>query len=159
MITLDNQTKAVIIAALVVLAAVPKPSMETIKGWFAKLKPSGTGKFSFKSLIIPAVSIFFLLSSETPGPTPGPNPTPAVVTDRLDKCADDYRDLLSEVWKSYATEGPSMKDDDARLQWLNNAQQAAYTAAYDAYITDAKATAAKPADATSLSQKLKDRKF
>ena len=159
MIALDNNTKAIIIAALVVLAAVPKPSMETIKGWIAKLKPSGTGNFGFKSLIIPAISIYFLLSSEAPGPPPGPDPAPVVVTDRLDKCADDYRDLLSEIWKSYATEGPSMKDDDARLQWLNNAQQAAYTAAYDAYITDAKAVAAKPADATSLSQKLKDRKF
>ncbi len=159
MITLDNNTKAIIVAVLVVLAAVPKPSMETIKGWLAKLKPSGTSKFSFKSLIIPAVSIFFLLSSETPAPGPTPNPVPVVEKDRLDKCADDYRDLLSEIWKDYVTAHPELKDDEARLAWLNNRQQAAYTAAYDAYIVDAKATATNPANAAVLSQKLKDRKF
>lgn len=158
MIHMDNQTKAIIITSLVVLAAVPKPSMETIKGWLAKLKPSGTGTFSFKSLIIPAISIFFLLTSETPT-GPAPVPVPAVEKDRLDKCADDYRELLSEIWKDYVTAHPELKDDEARLSWLNNRQQAAYTAAYDAYIADAKATAAKPADAASLSQKLKDRKF
>jgi hypothetical protein len=159
MITLDNQTKAIIIAVLVGLAAVPKPSLETIKGWLAKLKPAGTGTFSFKSLIIPAVSIFFLLSSETPPPTPGPDPVPVVEKDRLDKCSDDYRELLSEIWKDYVTAHPELKDDEARLSWLNNRQQAAYTAAFDAYIAEAKATATKPADAASLSQKLKERKF
>lgn len=159
MIHMDNQTKAIIIAVLVVLAAVPKPSMETIKGWLAKLKPSGTGNFKFKSLIIPAVSICFLLSSETPAPGPSPDPVPVAEKDRLDKCADDYRDLLAEIWKDYVTAHPELKDDEARLSWLNNRQQAAYTAAYDAYITDAKAVAAKPADAASLSQKLKERKF
>lgn len=158
MIHMDNQTKAIIIASLVVLAAVPKPSMETIKGWLAKLKPSGTGTFNFKSLIIPAISIYFLLTSETPA-GPAPVPVPVVEKDRLDKCADDYRELLSEIWKDYVTAHPELKDDEARLSWLNNRQQAAYTAAYDAYIADAKATAAKPADAASLSQKLKDRKF
>ena len=156
---LDNQTKALIIAGLVALFALPRPSMETIKGWLEKMKPSvsGSSSVSFPSLAVAALSIFYLITDNNA--VPSPDPVTPTVTDRLDKCAADYRDLLSEVWNSYSSEYNRMRTDEERLEYLNKAQQAAYTAAYDAYIKDATAAASNPSTASSLSQKLKDRTF
>lgn len=157
MITLDNQAKAIIIAAIVVLVTIPKPSLATIKGWLTKLVPSNTGSLNLKSLIIPAISIFFLLTSETPAP--GPAPVPVVQTDNFDKCCEDYRMLLVDVWSKYHTSRDSMKDDEARLEFLNTQQVAAFTAAFQPYINKAQVASSAAGGADELAQQLKERKF
>jgi len=124
----DPATRAAIIGVLVLLFAVPKPSLATIKAWLVKLIPSGSSSFSFKQLIIPAVSIAMLLLPQTA--TPGPDPSPIVQKDALDTATDVYRELMYDVWTDFANRKPTFKNEAEALEFINKRQVDAYKAAY-----------------------------
>jgi hypothetical protein len=126
----DPTTRAMIIGALVLLFMVPKPSMATIKTWLAKLKPASPSGFSFKQLVIPAVSIALLLLPQTPSPSPTPEPVPVVQKDALDTATDVYRELMYDAWTDFANKKSTFKNEAEALEFINKRQVDAYKAAY-----------------------------
>jgi hypothetical protein len=126
----DPTSRAIIIGVLVVLFALPKPSIATIMSWLTKLKPSGSYSFSLKQFIIPAVSIALLLMPTTPVPSPTPEPVPVVQKDALDTATDVYRELMYDAWTDFSVKKPTFKNDVEALDFINKRQVDAYKAAY-----------------------------
>jgi len=158
-IALDSSTRIAIIVALIVLFAVPKPSMATIKAWLAKLIPSAPSGMTLKSLLIPVVSIIMLLLPSETSIGPKPDPGPVVKTDTFDKCCEDYRELLVDIWYKYHATRNTMKDEAARLEFLNTQQVAAYTAAFQPYTDKAQIAGSPAGGADEMAKQLKERTF
>jgi len=153
----DPTTRAVIIGLLVLLFAVPKPSVATIKAWLTKLVPAGSSSFSFKQLIIPAVSIALLLLPQTPTPGPNPDPSPVVQKDALDTATDVYRELMYDAWMKFSEKKPTFKNEAEALDFINKEQVAAYKAAHAPINDRAAEEAATGGDPAKFANDFKNR--
>ena len=153
----DPTSRAIIIGALVVLFSVPKPSVATIMALLAKLKPSAPAGFSFKQLVIPAVSIALLLMPQTPAPSPGPEPAPVVQKDALDTATDVYRELMYDAWTDFSFKKPTFKNDVEALDFINKRQVDAYKASYAPINERAAGEAATGGDPAKFANDFKNR--
>jgi hypothetical protein len=153
----DPTTRAMIIGALVVLFALPKPSIATIMSLLAKLKPSAPSGLSVKQLVIPAASIALLLMPQVQVPTPGPEPTPVVQKDALDTATDVYRELMYDAWTDFSVKKPTFKTDVEALDFINKRQVDAYKASYAPINDRAAGEAATGGDPAKFANDFKNR--
>lgn len=144
MIQLDTETKLYILGAIIALTQLPKilPSADTVKSLLARINIKQFMTSNNLVLIAVAAMLFLPSRPQTPNPLPSPDPVPVVQKDTLDDATEVYRVLMSDIWKEFAAQRSTFKDDAAALKWINERQVAAYTAAHEPINTRAAKEAA-----------------